>query len=386
MLLQIISPVAVLANSDAPYAAPSNAGDGEIPAESVSQNEVVFDISDIVEESIQEEVFNIPQGNSVESTDGGLDIGGIIASQPVRAGQTIDMPITVDVKATGLNSQAFGWTDLAPQGLNFRIDIDGQSVSSDTSGQDLKVSQEGQATFTINAEKPQGKSKLIVYAAQNIGIRLFQMDSTGEGEGGGLNFTLRLYELPNPNIDVKYVDIYGKKLTENLPSANTVKVTTNIKYEDADENLVDKEFLLPTSDQTVNVRELDNTDVDKVEFNKLKSLDIKLAGKTSGDLTVDGKKYSYTVVTDANMKNPTQITLKYDADVAIPPMKDDGKTPVDAPDGYTRITFDPTDAAKKSNKKLLRCKKHTNMGTSESSNTSRSRTKTRSNTKSNSKW
>ena len=353
MILQIILPVPAMAatNELSSKKASNVETEKEIVPESTNQSEVRFDITDLVEEARENDIQSfskVKKTRSYKTMADGLSFGDEIMSPAVGAGPSIDMPITVDVKATGLNGKAFDWADLAPDGLNFRIEINGQSVSSDKNGQDLKITNSNDPlNFTINAPQPESTTHLIVYAAENIGIRLFQYKSTGTGTGGGLKFTLELFELPNPNININYVDIYGNKLASvNLPSTNTAKVTTNIKYENADEDFVDLEFVLPTSDQTVNVRGLDGIEIDRTEFNKLTSLEIKLDGKTSGDLTVGDKKYSYTVVTDANMKNPTQITLKYDADVAVPPMKDDKTGPVDPPKGYTRITFDPTSAAK----------------------------------------
>ncbi|MFR2892675.1 hypothetical protein, partial [Peptoniphilus grossensis] len=215
MILQIILPVPAMAATNglsSKKTANVETEKGIVP-ESTNQGEVRFDITNLVEEAKEKDLQSfskVKKAKSHQAMSNGLDLGDEIISPAVGAGPSIDMPITVNVKATGLNGNAFDWADLAPNGLNFRIEIDGQPVTSDTSSTDLKITKDkSEFNFTIHAPKPEKTTQLVVYAAENIGIRLYQMDSTGTGTGGGLKFTLSLYELPNPNIVVKYVDIYG---------------------------------------------------------------------------------------------------------------------------------------------------------------------------------
>lgn len=206
--------------------------------------------------------------------------------------------------------------------------------------------------------------------------RVMVEEQTSKGLKGQITFNLKLYEIPNTKILVKYVDPYGNDLQDGLLKTSLGKIHFDLK------NGVD--LSIPTSSCNFNLKtinqkndiftqdEIDNiTDnFEAINLNKKEKLSVTIKGKdfdgsikegTSGNLSIidasdnnKKKDYSYVIATkdekDENKKDHV-ITLTYKPNVIIPPKNKDNTDFVAVPEGYVRCIFNADGMYKKDWKK-----------------------------------
>ena len=280
--------------------------------------------------------FEIPQNASAQGSayiaDDGLEVSDY-DFEAQRAGQTDTI---IELKTNGLNKAEFDWSTLPNSDFNLIAKwntTDGQSHEKIIG----PITKDGTREFNVGWPVDgtlTGNAVLQSQYDQNIGIRVKFTPANGIGGSGKLKFTVTLTELAEPRAEVKYVDPYGRELTDpaDLPIGTMPKVTAP--------ELTDVEIDLPNSSQQINMRSSD--DIDEDELNgAANGLTFKVDGKTTGEtVTIDNKEYKLDI-SQPNAKQIGTIKMVYQKDVLVPPTKDDGSgEPVDPAEGYVRLTFD----------------------------------------------
>ena len=252
---------------------------------------------------------------------------------------------TVVVTAKGLGTNPFDWSALPSS--EFKITVEWETTDGQKHEKDLTPAITAEGTFYYNVGWPtdgtlKGTATLVTSFNQNIEVRVIDVSSTSTPDGqAGLKFTIDLKELAEPRADVKYVDPYGRELTDaaDLPSASDTMPNVT-----ADELTGGVAIALPKTSDQINMR--DSEDIDEDELHAAASgLTYKVGGQgDEGTVKIGGKDYKLDI-SQPNAKEVATILLAYQKDVVIPPTKPGTNEPVDVADGYTRITFDPTDKA-----------------------------------------
>ena len=245
----------------------------------------------------------------------------------------------VSVTANGINGD-FDWSIL-PNGFNVKFEYQtADKVWHEAVQNPVLKFDENNLSLKTTVNWPQDgtieKGRVTTDFSSDYAIRVVATDSNAEGLSGVVNFDITIYEIPNTFVQVKYLDIYGKDLdSANLPTATGKELKTSFG------GFTDITKTLPATSTKFNLRTDKDTkgSFDETDFNLVETLGFKIDDNTSGDFTVGEKKYKYTIE-QKTKKDPTVVTIVYDADVAVPPMKDDGTGPVNPPTGYTRIKFD----------------------------------------------
>ena len=296
--------------------------------------------------------FEIPQNKSTRerayTTDGGLEVSDY-DFEAQGAGQN-DTEIELITK--GLNGAEFDWSALP--GSEFKLiakwnTTDGQSHEKPIG----PITKDGVREFNVDWPVDgtlKGNAVLQSEYDQNIGIRVQFTPANSQGYGGKFKFKVTLEELAESRVDVKYVDPYGRELTDkaDFPTGTMPKVTA--------EELEDVSIDLPKTSGQINMRaDKDNLDLDALH-SASDGLSYKVGGKVDGEkLTIDGKDYILDI-SQPNAKEVATILLAYQKDVVIPPVDVNGN-PVKVADGYVRVTFDPTDKAQNTTKTVYDVRK-----------------------------
>ena len=280
--------------------------------------------------------FEIPQNKSTRerayTTDGGLEVSDY-DFEAQGAGQN-DTEIELITK--GLNGAEFDWSALP--GSEFKLiakwnTTDGQSHEKPIG----PITKDGVREFNVDWPVDgtlKGNAVLQSEYDQNIGIRVQFTPANSQGYGGKFKFKVTLEELAESRVDVKYVDPYGRELTDkaDFPTGTMPKITA--------EELEDVSIDLPKTSSQINMREdKDNLDLDNLN-SAASGLTYKVGGQgDEGTVTIGGKDYKLDI-SQPNAKDIATILLAYQKDVVIPPTKDDGSgKPKDVADGYVRLTF-----------------------------------------------
>lgn len=212
--------------------------------------------------------------------------------------------------------------------------------------------------------------------------RVMVEEQTSKGLNGQITFNLKLYEIPNTKILVKYVDPYGNDLQDGQLKTSLGKIHFDLK---------DGVYLsIPTSSCNFNLKTINQKndifkqdEINKItdnfevlDLNKKEKLSVTIKGKdfegltkegTSGNLRITDsgdnnkkKDYSYVIATvenknkdkkpDKNIENHV-ITITYKPNVIIPPKNKDNTDFVAVPDGYVRCIFNADGMYKKDWKK-----------------------------------
>ena len=261
-------------------------------------------------------------------------------AMPARAPRRapVQYDTTVNIKAEGLNGGAFDWDALPNK--EFKLIAkwktkDGQEHEKPFA----TITAEGTTTHNVGWPVDgtmTGNASIETDYNQNVEVRVVDVYSSSTGGAGKLVFDITLKELAEPRAEVKYLDPYGRAITDpaDLPSA-----TDAMPKVKADE-LTDVEIDLPKTSGKINMRSSD--DIDEDELHKAgNGLTFKVDGKTTGEtVTIDNKEYKLDI-SAPNAKEIGTIKMVYQKDVLIPPAKDDGSgEPVDPAEGYVRLTFD----------------------------------------------
>lgn len=210
--------------------------------------------------------------------------------------------------------------------------------------------------------------------------RVIVEEQTSKGLNGQITFNLKLYEIPNTKILVKYVDPYGNDLQDGLLKTSLGKIHFDLK-DGVDLSIPTSScnFNLKTINQKNDIFKQDEIDnitnkFEVIDLNKKEKLSVTIKGKdfdgsikegTSGNLSIidsgdnnKKKDYSYVIATvenknkdkDKNIENHV-ITLTYKPNVIIPPKNKDNTDFVAVPDGYVRYIFNADGMYKKDWKK-----------------------------------
>ena len=250
--------------------------------------------------------------------------------------EPVQYDTTVNITATGLNGKIFDWDALPNK--EFKLiarykTTDGQShtkVLGPFTDADTKYLNIGWPVDNTMV----GTADIEADFNQKIDVRVLGEYQTSTGGAGKLVFDIELTELAEPRAEVKYVDPYGRAITDpdDLPTGTMPKVTAP--------ELTNVEIDLPNSSKEINMRNHKKSDED--ELNEAENgLTFKVDNKTTGEtVTIYGKDYKLDI-SAPNAKQVGTIKMIYQKDVVIPPTKDDGSgEPVDVADGYVRLTFD----------------------------------------------
>ena len=264
-----------------------------------------------------------------------------LKAMPARAPRRapVQNDTTVNIKAEGLNGGAFDW-DALP---NKEFKLIAKWKTKD--GQDHEktfATITAAGTTTHNVGWPvdgtmTGNASIETSYHQNIEVRVIDVYSSSTGGAGKLVFDITLKELAEPRAEVKYVDPYGRPITDpaDLPTGTMPKVTAP--------ELTDVEIDLPNTSKQINMRSSD--DIDEDELHEAgNGLTFKVDGKTTGEtVTIDNKEYKLDI-SAPNAKEIGTIKMVYQKDVLVPPADGDGN-PVAPADGYVRLTFDANEKA-----------------------------------------
>ena len=283
--------------------------------------------------------FEIPQNKSTRerayTTDDGLDVSAY-DFEAQGAGQN---DTKIELITNGLNGGDFDWTALPNS--EFKLiakwkTIDGKSHEK-TIGPITKAgTREFNVDWPVNGTL-KGNAVLQSEYDRDIKIRVQFIPETGEGYSGGFTFKVTLTELAESRADVKYVDPYGRELTDpaDLPSASDTMPNVT-----ADELTGGVAIALPKASGQINMRE-DAEKIDEDELNAAENgLTYKVGGQgDEGTVTIGGKEYKLDI-SKPNPKDIATILMAYQKDVVIPPTKPNSNEPVDVAKGYFRLTFD----------------------------------------------
>lgn len=281
--------------------------------------------------------------------------------------QNEEVPVntTIDLVTVGLENNTKPFDRTVFKNSTFSVsfiytDTYGDPIWIDHPGVDFT---QGQARKETYVDWPVGVDveglSIAVDFDGDYDVRAEATNSGTNSEGGTVvNFKLIVTEVPNTDLLVKYQDIYGRDLSDEYKPDASVKMPTyhidilngvditlpkdnfsvNLRNFDGEGGLLDKvdEGML-TEDELDSI--IDNIDV--ISLNSLSTIPLTINGKSSGNLSFNGKDYSF-IAGQTSKKDPLSIRLTYLADVVIPPRNDDG-SPVPTPSGYQRVTFDAGD-------------------------------------------
>lgn len=282
----------------------------------------------------------------------------------------------VDIKAFGINNSEFNWKALQNGKFVLQFKYTNSSNTQIDTGKFVTYKSKNDFHKEFYIGWPVLDVNSIHYEIKGINDddRVMVEEQTSKGLKGQITFNLKLYEIPNTKILVKYVDPYGNDLQDGLLKTSLGKIHFDLK------DGVD--LSIPTSSCNFNLKTInqkndifkqkeidaitDNFEV--LDLNKKEKLSVKIKDSNGviqeepkGDLSIidsgdnnKKKDYSYVIATkdekDENKKDHV-ITLTYKPNVIIPPKNKDNTDFVAVPDGYVRYTFNADGMYKKDWKK-----------------------------------
>lgn len=274
----------------------------------------------------------------------------------------------VNVKAFGINDTEgtkFNWKALANEKFVLQFKYTNSSNEQIDTGKFVTYYKDSDTHKEFYIGWPVLDVNSIHYEIKGINDddRVMVEEQTSKGLNGQITFNLKLYEIPNTKLLVKYVDPYGNDLQDGQLKTSLGKIHFDLKN--------GADLSIPTSSCNFNLKiinqkndifkqdEINNiTDnFEVLDLNKKEKLSVTINKKTIGDLSITDsgdnnkkKDYSYVIATDENTKNHV-ITLTYKPNVIIPPKNKDNTDFADVPDGYVRYTFNANGMYKKDWKK-----------------------------------
>lgn len=271
----------------------------------------------------------------------------------------------VNVSYIGINNKTFSFDNLANKNFVLQFKYTNSSNEQIDTGKFVTYYQDSDTHKEFYIGWPVLDVNSIHYEIKGINDddRVMVEEQTSKGLNGQITFNLKLYEIPNTKILVKYVDPYGNDLQDGQLKTSLGKIHFDLK------NGVD--LSIPKSSCNFNLKTInqkndifkqdeinnitDNFEV--LDLNKKEKLSVTINKKTIGDLRVTDasdnnkkKDYSYVIATDENTKDHV-ITLTYKPNVIIPPKNKDNTDFVAVPDGYVRYIFNADGMYKKDWKK-----------------------------------
>lgn len=271
----------------------------------------------------------------------------------------------VNVSYIGINNKTFSFDNLANKNFVLQFKYTNSSNEQIDTGKFVTYYQDSDTHKEFYIGWPVLDVNSIHYEIKGINDddRVMVEEQTSKGLNGQITFNLKLYEIPNTKILVKYVDPYGNDLQDGQLKTSLGKIHFDLKN--------GADLSIPTSSCNFNLKTInqkndifkqdeinnitDNFEV--LDLNKKEKLSVTINKKTIGDLRVTDasdnnkkKDYSYVIATDENTKDHV-ITLTYKPNVIIPLKNKDNTDFVPVPDGYVRYTFNADGMYKKDWKK-----------------------------------
>lgn len=271
----------------------------------------------------------------------------------------------VNVSYIGINNKTFSFDNLANKNFVLQFKYTNSSNEQIDTGKFVTYYQDSDTHKEFYIGWPVLDVNSIHYEIKGINDddRVMVEEQTSKGLNGQITFNLKLYEIPNTKLEVKYVDPYGNDLQDGQLKTSLGKIHFDLKN--------GADLSIPTSSCNFNLKTInqkndifkqdeinnitDNFEV--LDLNKKEKLSVTINKKTIGDLRVTDasdnnkkKDYSYVIATDENTKNHV-ITLTYKPNVIIPPKNKDNTDFVAVPEGYVRYTFNADGMYKKDWKK-----------------------------------
>lgn len=271
----------------------------------------------------------------------------------------------VNVSYIGINNKTFSFDNLANKNFVLQFKYTNSSNEQIDTGKFVTYYQDSDTHKEFYIGWPVLDVNSIHYEIKGINDddRVMVEEQTSKGLNGQITFNLKLYEIPNTKLEVKYVDPYGNDLQDGLLKTSLGKIHFDLKN--------GADLSIPTSSCNFNLKTInqkndifkqdeinnitDNFEV--LDLNKKEKLSVTINKKTIGDLSITDasdnnkkKDYSYVIATDENTKDHV-ITLTYKPNVIIPPKNKDNTDFVPVPDGYVRYTFNADGMYKKDWKK-----------------------------------
>ncbi len=271
----------------------------------------------------------------------------------------------VNVSYIGINNKTFSFDNLANKNFVLQFKYTNSSNEQIDTGKFVTYYQDSDTHKEFYIGWPVLDVNSIHYEIKGINDddRVMVEEQTSKGLNGQITFNLKLYEIPNTKLEVKYVDPYGNDLQDGQLKTSLGKIHFDLKN--------GADLSIPTSSCNFNLKTInqkndifkqdeinnitDNFEV--LDLNKKEKLSVTINKKTIGDLSVTDasdnnkkKDYSYVIATDENTKDHV-ITLTYKPNVIIPPKNKDNTDFVPVPDGYVRYTFNADGMYKKDWKK-----------------------------------
>lgn len=272
----------------------------------------------------------------------------------------------VNVSYIGINNKTFSFDNLANKNFVLQFKYTNSSNEQIDTGKFVTYYQDSDTHKEFYIGWPVLDVNSIHYEIKGINDddRVMVEEQTSKGLNGQITFNLKLYEIPNTKLLVKYVDPYGNDLQDGLLKTSLGKIHFDLKKDGVDLSIPTSScnFNLKTINQKNDIFKQDeiNNITDNFEvldLNKKEKLSVTINKKTIGDLRVTDasdnnkkKDYSYVIATDENTKDHV-ITLTYKPNVIIPPKNKDNTDFVPVPDGYVRYTFNADGMYKKDWKK-----------------------------------
>lgn len=271
----------------------------------------------------------------------------------------------VNVSYIGINNKTFSFDNLANKNFVLQFKYTNSSNEQIDTGKFVTYYKDSDTHKEFYIGWPVLDVNSIHYEIKGINDddRVMVEEQTSKGLNGQITFNLKLYEIPNTKLLVKYVDPYGNDLQDGQLKTSLGKIHFDLKN--------GADLSIPTSSCNFNLKTInqkndifkqdeinnitDNFEV--LDLNKKEKLSVTINKKTIGDLRVTDasdnnkkKDYSYVIATDENTKDHV-ITLTYKPNVIIPPKNKDNTDFVDVPEGYVRYTFNADGMYKKDWKK-----------------------------------
>ena len=269
---------------------------------------------------------------------------------------TIDQNVTIDLSTVGLGEDAtsFDWS-LLPSGLKVTVYFTDQG-GTETEKQEVTLTQSAPSqTVTLKVPATGGTGKLhaeIPDLDNNTAIRVIR---TGESTAdttvgsGDWSFTVDVSEITSPVINLEVKDPYGN------PATAAGDVEANIHVDGLEGLGLDVPFTISQGNTSFNLKKAELLNGDYYDLTELNypgtSPTLTVEGETSGKLTLGTGEdaVEYKVAKTYTTTDGGTITLTSQPKVIVPTPDANGDLP-GVPEGYARVTFDPTDKAQNKTK------------------------------------
>ncbi|MDU5418030.1 hypothetical protein, partial [Peptoniphilus harei] len=264
---------------------------------------------------------------------------------------TIDQKVKIDLNTVGLgeNSTSFDW-NLLPSGLKVTVYFTDQGgIESEKQVVTLTQSALSQEV-TLKVPATGGTGKLhaeIPDIDNNLAIRVLR---TGESTAdttvgsGDWSFTVDVSEITSPVINLVVKGPYGK------PATVAGDVAAKLNVAGLEGSGLNVPFTIAVGNQVFNLKNADILNGEEYDVTELNypgtNPTLTIEGEANGKLTLGTgtDAVEYKVEKTYTIQDGGTITLTSQPKVIVPTPDANGDLP-GVPEGYARVTFDPTDKA-----------------------------------------